>query len=106
MRKALAYPYIDIPHENWLKMNLLLNDQIQRILPVTTLNDEPDWIKPYVEGRGAADALLSPASLYAEENQRRQIHLAERLRQRLDNDDSKFAEKHGLSNFVGSDSDL
>ncbi len=56
---ALYYPNIMLPGENWVKANVLLFSDIQRIIP-TNFVEQKSYIQEYAE-----EGLVRPANIYS-----------------------------------------
>jgi len=91
---ALYYPYIHIRDLNWLKGNLLLFDDVARMVPMhgPVPNDDPE-IEPFTRPQATRGPLLRPANLWSPRSVKAQETLAGRLR--ADAQDLSFRSNFG-----------
>src|SRR5438067_3296950 len=97
-RGALYYPYIHIHELDWLRANLLIFPQVERMLPMNfTPLDDPgvrefaqEW-RP--QGGEAQPALLQPADIFNKRVRQAQSVLAYKLK--LDSQDEGFLLRYG-----------
>jgi hypothetical protein len=90
---ALYYPYIHIKDVNWLKANLLIFPEVQRMVPFDYGFDDSHEIIPFTQWGLGETPLLRPANIFSPRSLEAQDMLASKLLEGFE--DPEFLDKFG-----------